>query len=163
MTVQYWSTCCIGIGLHAYTSYCTVLARRSPSGSSSFPNAIMRVHTWIRVMSDAKKQEYYVKRVNKANSSPSKALYCYFYHRSACIMYISMNFSTPVRWHSAMRLFMGDISRLSEASLVCVFSLCLQLTWKQGCKSINGYWTHNDCCLYDDYGYHGCIQKMFIA
>ena len=104
-----------------------------------------------------------VKEVNKANSSPSKAVSCYFYHCSACIIHASMNFSTPVTWHSAMRLFIGDISRLSEASLVCVFSLCLQLTRKQGSKSIDGYWTHNDCCLYDDYGYHGCIQKMLIA
>ena len=111
-------------------------------------------------MSVAKKQEYYVKRVNKANSSPSKAIYWYFYHCSACIMYISMNFSTPVRWHSAMRLFIGYISRLSEASLVCVFSLCLQLTWKQGSKSIDGYWTHNDCMMI--MGIMGAFRKCWL-
>ena len=63
----------------------------------TFPNAIMDGHSWVTAVSVAKKQEYCVKRVNKANSSPSKALFCYFYHCFACIIHASMNFSTPVR------------------------------------------------------------------
>ena len=48
------------------------------------------------------KQEYSVKRLNKANSSLFKAIFCYFNHCFACIIHASMNSSTPVRWHSVM-------------------------------------------------------------
>ena len=49
-----------------------------------------------------KKQEYRVKRVNKVNSFPFKAVFCYFYHCFAYIIHASMDFSTPVRWRNAM-------------------------------------------------------------
>ena len=53
----------------------------------SFPNAIMHGHTWVMGISVAKKREYCVKRVNKANRSPSKVVFCYFYFLSLLCMH----------------------------------------------------------------------------
>ena len=105
-------------------------------------------------------REYCVKKVNKANSSPSKAVSCYFYHCSACKIHASMNFSTPVRWHNVMSYvaIYGSHFKLSEASLVCVFCLSFMTTTV---RRINHEQTNENhglsfCARYEMYAKRNC-------
>ena len=72
------------------------------------------------------KTDYCVKRVNIANLSPSKAVFCYFYHCSACIIQSLMNFSSPVIWHNVMSyvaIYGSHFWVLTDRSSLCVLSM----------------------------------------